>query len=104
MDRFRRGSRAQFLSDANARFMADSDSLATEISDDDCPLATGEQTRNILCFAGLWCCYYLVAPVSYVGVTHANLLKSLGSSDTVANLPHAFFQWTSALPVLVAWF
>jgi len=86
--------------------MADSDSPATgsDTSEDDCPLATGQQTRNIFCFAGLWCCYYLVAPVSYVGVTQANLLKSLGSSDTVANLPHAFFQWASALPVLVAWF
>ena len=86
--------------------MADSNASTTqqEATDDDCPLAPGRQTRNILCFAGLWCCYYLVAPVSYVGVTHANLLKSLGSSDTVANLPHAFFQWASAFPVFVAWF
>jgi hypothetical protein len=78
--------------------------MPQQISDDDCPLAPGRQTRNIYCYAGLWCCYYLVAPVSYVGVTHANLLKSLGSSDTVANLPHAVFQWSSAFPVFVAWF
>ena len=61
-------------------------------ADDDCPLAASEQSRNILCFAGLWCLYYLAAPVSYVGVTHANLLKALGGNDTVANLPHAVYH------------
>ena len=73
-------------------------------ADDDCPLPAAAQTRNILCFAGLWCLYYLAAPVSYVGVTHANLLKALGGTDTVANLPHAVYQWMSAVPILVAWF
>jgi hypothetical protein len=47
---------------------------------------------------------YLTAPVSYVGLTHANLLHDLGSGDTVANLPHAAYQWMTAVPILVAWF
>lgn len=73
-------------------------------AEDDCPLSAALQTRNIACFAGVWCLIYLTAPVSYVGVTHANLLHDLGNSDTVANLPHAVYQWMTALPVLVAWF
>jgi MFS family permease len=77
------------------------DPLAAE---SDCPLPAAQQSRNILCFAGFWCVVYLAAPVSYVGVTHANLLKELGNSDTVANLPHAVYQWLTAFPVLVAWF
>ena len=71
---------------------------------DDCPLPAKLQTRNIVCFAGLWCLIYLTAPVSYVGLTHANLLHDLGNSDTIANLPHAVYQWMTALPILVAWF
>lgn len=73
-------------------------------TDDDCPLSIGLQTRNMVCLAGVWCLIYLTAPVSYVGVTHANLLHDLGNSDTLANLPHAVYQWMTALPVLVAWF
>lgn len=72
--------------------------------EDDCPLPVAQQARNIFCFAGFWCLYYLAAPVSYVGLTHANLLKELGNSDTVANLPHAVYQWLTAVPVLAAWF
>ncbi|MBI3861728.1 MAG: hypothetical protein HY290_07515 [Planctomycetia bacterium] len=71
---------------------------------EDCPLAGARQTRNVICFAALWCCIYLTAPVSYVGVTQANLLKALDNTDTVANLPHAVYQWMTAFPVLVAWF
>jgi hypothetical protein len=72
-------------------------------SADDCPLDGGLQTRNMLCFVGLWCFIYFTAPVSYVGLTHANLLHELGNNDTVANLPHAVYQWMTAIPVLVAW-
>lgn len=72
--------------------------------EDDCPLPAAQQARNIFCFAGFWCLSYLVAPVSYVGLPHANLLKALGNSDTVANLPHAVYQWLGALPIVVAWF
>ena len=67
------------------------------------PVVRRLQTRKS-CLAGLWCLIYLTAPVSYVGVTHANLLHEFGNSDTVANLPHAAYQWMTGLPVLVAWF
>lgn len=73
-------------------------------TEDDCPLSPAQQARNIFCFAGFWCLFYLAAPVSYVGLTHANLLKALGNSDTVANLPHAVYQWLTAVPIIVAWF
>ena len=73
-------------------------------TDDDCPLSPAQQARNIFCYAGFWCLVYLTAPVTYVGLTHANLLKELGNSDMVANLPHAVYQWLTALPILVAWF
>lgn len=74
------------------------------LSDDDCPLSPAQQARNIFCYAGFWCLVYLTAPVTYVGLTHANLLKELGNTDMVANLPHAVYQWLTALPILVAWF
>ena len=74
------------------------------LAENDCPLPAALQSRNILCFTGLWCLTYLTAPISYVGVTHANLLHDLGASDTVANLPHSVYQWMTCLPILVAWF
>jgi predicted MFS family arabinose efflux permease len=70
---------------------------------DDCPLPARLQTRNMLCLVGLWCLIYLTAPVSYVGVTQANLLHALGNNDTVANLPHAVYVWMTGVPILVAW-
>jgi MFS family permease len=70
---------------------------------DDCPLPLAVQNRNIWCFATFWGVYYLAAPVSYIGVTHANLLKAFGNSDTVSNLPAAVYLWLTALPVLAAW-
>ena len=73
-------------------------------SEDDCPLPAAQQSRNMLCFAGFWCLYYLTAPVTYIGVTHANLLKALENSETIANRPHAVYQWLTALPIVVAWF
>lgn len=73
-------------------------------AEDDCPLAVRLQMRNVYCSAGLWCLIYLSAPVSYVGVTHANLLNGLGTPDKIANLPHAAYQWMTAFPVLVACF
>jgi hypothetical protein len=88
--------------------MSDSAKLPTDLQaasvDNDCSLTARQQTRNILCFAGFWCLYYLTAPVTYIGVTHANLLKALDNSETVANLPHAVYQWLTALPIVVAWF
>jgi hypothetical protein len=70
---------------------------------DDCPLPVGVQRRNICYFAIFWCIYYLAAPVSYVGTTHANLLKTLGHSDTVSNLPASVYLWLAFVPVLAAW-
>lgn len=70
---------------------------------DDCPLPVAVQRRNICCFAAFWCIVYLAAPVSYVGLTHANLLKALGNSDTVSNLPSACYLWLTVVPVLAAW-
>src|SRR5262249_6987815 len=55
-------------------------------------------------YGAFWSLYYLCAAVSYVGVTHANLLTELGCSDKVANLPAAAYQWLTAVPILAAWF
>lgn len=76
---------------------------ATQRPGEDCPLSTNLQNRNIFCFAAFWSVYYLAAPVSYVGLTHANLLKALGNTDTVSNLPSAVYMWLTIVPVLVAW-
>ncbi len=78
-------------------------STAAAHSADDCPLPVGVQYRNICCFAAFWGIYYLTAPVSYVGLTHANLLEALGNSDTVSNLPSAMYLWLTIVPVLAAW-
>lgn len=86
------------MSEMKSAPAADSSSL-----ENDCPLPADQQTRNIVCYAGFWCLHYLAAPVSYIGTTHANFLKDLGNTDTVANLPHAVYQWLTALPILVAW-
>lgn len=71
---------------------------------DDCPLPVGVQRRNIYCFAAFWGIYYLAAPISYIGLTHANLLKALGNNDTICNLPSAVYLWLTVVPVLAAWF
>lgn len=75
-----------------------------DATENDCPLPASLQARNVACFAGLWCLIYLTAPISYVGLTHASLLHELGSSDTIANLPHAVYLWMAGVPILVAWF
>ncbi|MSQ95990.1 MAG: hypothetical protein EXR98_15740 [Gemmataceae bacterium] len=72
-------------------------------SANDCPLPATLQTRNLACFAGLWCLIYLTGPISYVGVTHANLLHELENNDRTNNSPQAWYQWMSAASVLVAW-
>lgn len=71
---------------------------------DDCILPVRRQNLNIACFATFWGIYYLAAPVSYVGVTHANLLKALGNSDKINNLPAAAYMWMAFVPVVTAWF
>lgn len=70
---------------------------------DDCPLPVGVQRRNIACFVAYWSIFYFCAPVTYVGLTHANLLKALGNSDTISNLPAAMYLWLTIVPVAVAW-
>lgn len=70
----------------------------------DCPLPWHLQQRNSLLYGLFWCLFYFAAPITYVGNTHANLLSDLGASDFTANLPHAFYQWFTACPILVAWF
>src|SRR5262245_25976130 len=77
--------------------------LMSDAAEDDCPLPRPLQTRNLVCFAALWCLVYLTGPISYVGVTHANLLRELGNSDTINNLPQAMYQWMTAVSVIVAW-
>jgi len=74
-----------------------------ELSLDDCPLPAKVQYRNIFCFVLYWCVFYLCSPVTYVGITHSNLLKSLGNSDTISNVPSAVYQWLTIVPVVVAW-
>jgi len=71
--------------------------------DDDCPLPVTTQNWNITCFAVFWAIYYLVAPISYIGSTHANILKSLGNSDETSNLPAAVYLWLTPIPVLITW-
>jgi hypothetical protein len=71
---------------------------------EDCPLPARVQRRNIACYAAFWCLYYLTAPVSYIGLTHANLLKEIGNDDRVCNLPSALYLWLTIVPVLAAWF
>ncbi|MFO0919929.1 MAG: hypothetical protein U0872_16675 [Planctomycetaceae bacterium] len=71
--------------------------------DEDCPLPVSMQNRNIACFATFWAVYYLVAPVSYIGSTHANMLEKLGNSDDINNLPSAMYLWLTFVPVVVTW-
>jgi len=70
---------------------------------DDCPLPATSQAWNLRCLVVYWCVTYLCAPISYVGLTHANLLKALGNSDTASNLPAAVYQWLIVVPVVAAW-
>lgn len=62
------------------------------------------QRRNSLVFLINNSLAYLVAPVFYVGVLHAAILSSLGTSDTFANLPESVYLWVAPVPLLIAWF
>ncbi|MFM8285957.1 MAG: hypothetical protein ACKOGA_04435, partial [Planctomycetaceae bacterium] len=62
-----------------------------------------QQRWNSLCYGLYWFLFYLAAPVTYVGVTHANLVRDLGFDAQWANLPGAIYQWCMAAPILVAW-
>lgn len=77
--------------------------LTDKNPDDDCPLPVATQNWNIACYATFWAIYYLVAPVSYVGSTHANILQKLGNTDDINNLPAAMYLWLTFVPVVVSW-
>ena len=47
--------------------------------------------RNLRIFATIVALQYLAAPVIYVGITQASLLKELKANALVANLPGASF-------------
>ena len=70
---------------------------------EDCLLPAAIQRRNILLFVLYWCIFYLCAPVTYISVTHANLLKALDNPDSICNLPAATYLWLTVIPVVVAW-
>lgn len=61
------------------------------------------QRRNGFVFFINTALTYLVAPVFYVGVLHAAILKDLEASDLVANLPEAVYLWAMPLAVVIAW-
>jgi hypothetical protein len=84
--------------------MSDTDipSVPSPALDEDCPLPVASQRWNMLCFAGVWCLYYLSAPIVYVGITHGNLAKRIGHAED-ANMPLAWYSWMMGVPVLVAW-
>lgn len=77
--------------------------IAVANPDDDCPLPVAMQNWNIGCFTVFWAIYYLVAPVSYIGSTHANILLALGNKDDINNLPSAVYLWLTPIPVLINW-
>lgn len=58
---------------------------------------------NLKIFAMIVALQYLAAPVIYVGITQASLLKELDASAVVANLPGASFFVMATLVALVAW-
>lgn len=68
---------------------------------DDCSLPVSVQNRNIFLYALYWSIYYLTAPVSYVGMTHAHLLKAFDNDDTICNLPAAMYMWLNVVPVIL---
>ena len=70
----------------------------------DCPLAHGQQTRNVLLYGANVALVYLAAPVLYVGLVGAALCKRLDASDTVSNLPTTAYFWATILAILVAWY
>lgn len=59
--------------------------------------------KNLRIFATIVALQYLAAPVIYVGITQASLLKQLEANALVANLPGASFFVMATLVALVAW-
>jgi MFS family permease len=59
--------------------------------------------KNLRIFAAIVALQYLAAPVIYVGITQASLLKQLDANALVANLPGASFFVMATLVALIAW-
>lgn len=74
-----------------------------EMPGDNGELPVFAQRRNSLVFILNNSIGYFVAPVFYVGVLHAAILKDLKYSDTIANLPESVYLWALPLPVVIAW-
>ncbi|MDA1212832.1 MAG: MFS transporter [Planctomycetota bacterium] len=79
------------------------ESAGTADDKDVCPLSEDLQRRNSLVYIINWSTMYFIAPVSYVGVLHADILKAYEFNDKMANLPAAVNAWVLPLPVIVAW-
>ena len=69
----------------------------------ECPLSDREQSYNIVLYGLTWGMIYLAAPVLYVGLTQASLLKQLGYSNTICNLPSSIYMWFAPTAVIMAW-
>ena len=71
----------------------------------DCPLSRRQQTRNLVLFGVNKSLTYLAGCVVYVGNVDAVLLKKLGYSDKIANLPLTALGWTMApFMILITWY
>jgi hypothetical protein len=70
----------------------------------DIELPVRQQRWNSFVFLLSHAVSYFVAPVFYVGVLHAAIIRTLGFSDTTANLPETVFVYMLPLPVLITWF
>ncbi len=70
---------------------------------DYCLLSEDLQRRNSFIYITTWAAIYFIAPVSYVGILHADIIKSFAGSDELANLPAAVNAWVLPTPVILAW-
>lgn len=70
---------------------------------DFCLLPEEQQRRNSLVYIINWSAMYFIAPVSYVGILHADILKGYEFNDKMANLPAAVNAWVLPVPVILAW-
>jgi hypothetical protein len=71
---------------------------------EDCPLSTREQTRNLVLYGINVSLVYLAAPILYVGSNQAALFERLGQSTMVCNLPASLYFWMTPIPIIIAWY
>src|SRR5438552_9159885 len=79
-------------------------SPSAAVDSPECPLSTGQQSRNLILFGVNVGLIYLAAPVLYVGITQAALCERLDADATVSNLPSTVYFSTTPLPILIAWY